>query len=254
MYRFLLQGKWVALTLLLVVLVPLSGVAADWQYHRWQSRKATNSTVATNSALPVVPLSSVLTPGQSVDGSTEWRRVNVTGHYIPTSTLLLRRQVVNSVAGFVVVSPLITDDGHSVVIERGFIPLPDSGTAIAAPPPPSGAVQVVGRVRPAPVVDAEVHPSDLPADQVNRVDVAAITTATGKPGYGLVLEAIASEPVDSSTLTPLPIPPLDEGPHLSYVGQWILIGIASIVIWIIMVRREAAHLRDERTAQQLVTN
>ena len=243
-YRFLLQGKWVGLTLLLVVLVPLSGVAADWQYHRWQSRKAANSAVTTNSALPVTSISDVLTPGQTVDDSTEWRRVSMTGHYVPSATKLLRRQVVNSASGFIVVSPFITDDGRSVVIERGFIPLPDSGTAVQAPAPPTGQVQVVGRLRPTPGGDAEVHPSD----------VDAVTAATGKPGYHAVIEALASEPADAAALTLLPAPPLDEGPHLSYIGKWILIGLASIVIWIIMVRREAAHLREERDVAASVTN
>jgi len=41
---------------------------------------------------------------------------------------------------------------------------------------------------------------------------------------------------------------MSEGSHLSYVGQWALIGLASIIIWVIVVRREAQHLRADYEA------
>jgi cytochrome oxidase assembly protein ShyY1 len=62
------------------------------------------------------------------------------------------------------------------------------------------------------------------------------------------VELTSSTPPQADGLTLLPLPELSEGPHLSYVGQWILIGLASIVIWVIVVRREAAHGREQATA------
>jgi len=243
-YGFLRQGKWVALTLLLVVLVPLSAVAADWQYNRWQSRKELNAVVASNSAARPIAIADVLEPGSPVTDSNEWRQVSATGRYVAELTKLVRRQVVNGRTGYIVITPLVTDDGRVAVIERGFIPPASNGQDTQAPAAPAGEVTVVGRLRHRPEGDVEVQPADLPPNQVNRVDPLAIAKQQSRPGYDAVIEALASSPADSTALTLLPAPQLDEGPHLSYVGQWFLIGIASLVIWIIMVRREAAYQRE----------
>lgn len=245
-YRFLLSGKWLALTALLVLVVPLSAVAADWQYHRWESRKALNAAVLSHSSIPVAPIGEVLEPGVPLPSEDEWRRVSATGRFLPEQSRLLRRQVVNGQTGFVVMTPLLTVDGRVVVVARGFMPLAKAGTAPSPPAPTAGPVTIVGRLRPPPAGDQPVRPDDIPANQVNRIDPTAIAAEAGAPGYDAVLER--TDPDDPAGLVTLPIPPLDEGPHLSYVGQWGLIGLASIVIWVILVRREAQHRREAARA------
>ena len=232
MYRFLLQGRWVALTLLLVVLVPLSVVAADWQWNRWESRKAVNASVIGNGSQEPAPLTQVAPPGSSIDDTREWRQVTATGTYLDDQTRLLRRQVVQGKSGFIVVTPLATKDGHVALIERGFVPLPPSGSRVSVPPAASGEVTVIGRLRSIPENDAVIHPDDVPADQINRIDTATFAVATGLTVLPGVVELTGSIPAMTDALTPLPAPSLDEGPHLSYVGQWGLIGLASIVVWI----------------------
>jgi len=242
-YRFLLSGKWLALTALLLLVVPLSAVAADWQYQRWESRKALNAAVLGNSTIPVAPIGDVLQPGVPRPVSDEWRRVSATGTYLPEGSRLLRRQVVNGQTGFTVMTPLLTDDGRVIVVARGFIALAAAGQNPTPPPPSEGQITIVGRLRPVPAGDQPIRPDDIPANQINRIDPAAIAAEAGAPGYEAVLER--TEPDDPAGLVTLPIPPLDEGPHLSYVGQWGLIGLASIVIWVILVRREGQHRREQ---------
>ena len=76
MYRFLLQGKWIALTLLMVVVAPLSVVAADWQFNRWESRKSLNALVVANSLGPPQPIAALVAEGGVVDPAREWRQVH----------------------------------------------------------------------------------------------------------------------------------------------------------------------------------
>jgi len=248
-YRFLLHGKWIALTVLLVLVVPLSVLAADWQWNRWQSRKTTNALVTANLVIPAAPISDITAAATSTEA--DWRLATVVGRYDDSLTVLVRRQVVNGRTGFIVTTPLIANDGQVVLVQRGFLPVSPSSGSVSAPPAPSGTVTVTGRIRPIPVSDLAVRPPDLPPGQVNRIDVAEFATATGLPTRDLVLAAASSTPPDSPLLTPLPLPTIDEGPHLSYVGQWTLIGIASIVIWIIVVRREASHRREEVEAAEV---
>ena len=244
-YRFLLHGKWIALTVLLVLVVPLSVVAADWQWNRWQARKSTNAVVTTNLVIPTQSLTDIAL--SQTANEAEWRSAVVSGRYIDDATVLVRRQVVNGRTGFIVTTPLKADDGQVVLVQRGFLPVSPSSGSVVAPPAPVGSVTVTGRIRPIPESDLQVRPADLPPGQVNRIDVASFASELGSPTRDLLLAASASNPEDSPLLTPLPLPTVDEGPHLSYVGQWALIGLASIVIWIIVVRREAAHRRDELT-------
>lgn len=246
MYRFLLQGRWIALTLLLVVLVPLSVVAADWQWNRWESRKALNASVTGNGSKAPAALALVAPPGSMIDDTREWRQVTATGTYLNDQTRLLRRQVVQGQSGFIVVTPLATADGHVALIERGFMSLPPSGVQVSAPPGATGEVTVIGRLRAIADNDAVIHPNDVPADQINRIDTATFAAATGLTVFPGIVELTGSIPPMADGLTPLPAPALDEGPHLSYVGQWGLIGLASIVVWIIMVRREGQHQRELR--------
>ena len=62
-YSFLREPKWLALTVLLVVLVPLSALAAHWQFNRWEQRKALNAAVAERGAVPPAPIGDLLEPG-----------------------------------------------------------------------------------------------------------------------------------------------------------------------------------------------
>ena len=248
MYRFLLQGKWVALTLLMVVVAPLSVVAADWQFNRWESRKSLNALVLANSSGAPEPIAALVAEGGAVEPSREWRQVTATGRYLQDQSLLVRRQVVNGRTGFIVVTPLATADGRVVVIERGWIAQGVSGSVVVPPAAPSGTVTVTGRLRPAVAGEGPVRPDDLPPQQVNWVDPLAIATAAALPGYDAIVEQIGATPPDSALLTPRPPPEMSEGSHLSYVGQWALIGLASIIIWVIVVRREAQHLRAKGEA------
>ncbi len=242
MYGFLRQPKWIALTVLLVFVVPISALASHWQFNRWEERKAVNALIAANASGPPAPLSTVAAAGRPVDPQDEWRPITATGTYDAAGQVLWRRQPLDGRNGFIVVTPLVTPTGV-LVVQRGWV-VADSAAATApdVAPPPSGTVTITGRLHPASARD-EAQPADLPTGQVNWIDPRAI--AGGRAWYQATVELTSSAPPQADGLTGLPLPELSEGPHLSYVGQWILIGLASVVIWVIVVRREAAHRRDE---------
>lgn len=237
-YAFLREPKWLALTVLLVVLVPLSALAAHWQFDRWEQRKALNAAVSERGAVPPLPIGDLLQPGEPVPAELEWRLVTATGRYDTDRGVLVRRQPLGGTNGFLVVTPLVTADGVVPVV-RGWIPAgATASSGVVRPTAPTGEVTVTGRLRVVP--DHGPRPVDLPAGQVNEIDPQDL--AGGQPVYDALVELTASEP-EQVGLTLIPVPEPSEGPHLSYVGQWILIGAASIIIWLIVVRREAAHRR-----------
>ena len=54
------------------------------------------------------------------------------------------------------------------------------------------------------------------------------------PGY---VDLLSSTP-EQSGLTPLPLPDIDEGPHLSYAVQWVFFAIVAVGGFILLIRRE----------------
>jgi len=53
------------------------------------------------------------------------------------------------------------------------------------------------------------------------------------------LELESSQPADAKGLTPIPLPELDEGPHLSYAIQWFTFSALAVIGWVLVVRKTA---------------
>ena len=58
---------------------------------------------------------------------------------------------------------------------------------------------------------------------------------------------VVATPPTRPLLTPVPLPELDEGPHLSYAIQWFLFSALAVVGWVLVVRKTAkGSPRDRR--------
>nr|BFF00686.1 hypothetical protein GCM10020241_23610 [Streptoalloteichus tenebrarius] len=98
--RFLLRPGWLAAIVLVGVFAALAfTVLAPWQYHRHEEKKALIDNVQNAERLPPAPLEEVLPAGQAPDNRTEWRRVVLTGSYVPQGEALLRLRSVQGKAG-----------------------------------------------------------------------------------------------------------------------------------------------------------
>lgn len=200
MYRFLLRPKWIGFTLLVVGAVVLMLNLSRWQLHRLEDRRAFNELVEQRLAEPAVPLS--VLDEEPLDVA-EWRTVVATGTYegetdrVPTT------------GGYLLVTPLRTDTGATVFVNRGSI-----GSADEVPPPPTGPVEVTARLRTPP------------------------NAATAVPDDALYVDRIASAPDEPDVAAPPP-PSLSEGSHLSYSVQWAVFAVCVAIGWVLAVRKSA---------------
>lgn len=224
-----LRRRLAGLTIALVVVVPLSVLAARWQWHRHIERDALNAAViAAENAAPVRWQEF----GNGASGASEWRKVRATGQWLATGQMLLRKSVVNSEVGFTVVTPFRADDGTVLCVARGWI----ADATAAIPAPPLSETSITLRIR-RPSGTGPIRPSDLPPGQINRVDPAAC----GSP-VDTVYELL--DPVPQG-LVALPWPELTSGPHLSYFVQWILIGCTAVVVYVRVLAIELGRREDE---------
>jgi cytochrome oxidase assembly protein ShyY1 len=258
-YRFLGQPRWLLFTALIAGLVVLMVNLAFWQLRRLDARRDLNRQIVAREAEPVAPLGDVLGVDATADdvAAAAWRTVAATGTYDPADEVLIRNRDFAGHPGYHVVTPLRLDDGSAVLVNRGWIPLEGDGEAAPAiPPPPAAAVTVTGRVRPTQHKGRFFSPTDPPEgrlSQLYRVDVPRIGQQVPYPLVPAYLELLATDPAPAAGQPELVPPPvLDEGPHLSYAGQWFLFSVCAVVGWVLVVRRSARSREREvaRAAEQ----
>ena len=238
----------IGLILLGLVLGGVCATAGVWQWHRFDWKRSANEELRHASEAPAVPVDDLLAPGRPVGGSATLRTVAATGRYDAAGQVLVRRRELNGRPGFLVLAPLRTADGSTLVVSRGFVPA--TGPALDTPPipdPPAGVVRLTGRVYPA---ESGGLGTGLPDRQVSNVDVGALAERWGARTYGGFVELVSSDPPDAD-VTPLPAPDLSNpaggavtGQHLAYVVQWFLFAAFALggpVILLALDRRSRRH-------------
>ena len=239
MYKFLLTPKWIAVTLVALLLLPAFYSLSQWQWHRLHQRQAYNSVITDNINSAPASLKQLVDPtAHSIKSDDQWRLLHLTGTWDIEHQVLVRKKSFESEYGFWVVTPFRTADG-TILINRGWHIAAD--TALESPTitnPPTGQVDVAARVRIL-AGNPEPRPTDLPVGQVDVINPATFTDPNiVHNAYG---ELIASRPDSGVGLKLIPAPTVSEGPHRSYALQWIFFAIMTVIGWIIMVRNEALH-------------
>lgn len=165
----------------------------------------------------------------------EYRRIAVRGAYLPGQDTFV--QAVSTFgAGFWVLTPLRTDDGFVVLVNRGFVP-PDQRAA-AAVAAPAGEQQVVGLLRITEPHGGFLRANEPAADRWRSRDVAAIAARRGLPQvapYFVDAQAPAGAPAAGwprAGLTVVRFP----NSHLAYAFTWFGMALATVAGWAIALR------------------
>jgi len=240
-YAFLLRPKWIAFHVLVFGAVILMISLGLWQLDRLDARREFNDVVSERIDQPPVPAAELL---DGVDPTTaddlEWRQVTTVGTWVPDQVVWFNRSQ-NGIAGDNVLTALVTDDGSTIVVNRGFVPL-----GAEVPPAPGGRFDVLGRVR----VPQERRTGELTdnaegrVEEVRRVDLDQLAAQLPGEVAPVYLDLVDSRPeIASADPLPVPAPTLDEGPHLSYAIQWFIFAACVLIGWVLAVRRSLATRR-----------
>lgn len=244
--RRLLTPKWIGLHLLVIVLVVVMVNLGLWQLSRLDDKRAANAVIESRADLAPLALSDVRGAGELDPTEHEWRPVVVRGSYDPSRSVTVLNRSSEGVAGTHSVVPFRADDGRWILVNRGFVPLAET-----TPTAPSGAMTVVGYLK-----DSErrgtlgaVDSTDARTVEFQRLDVPLIGTPITASGATVetMFMLLAQESPETPGRWParIPLPPLDEGSHLSYAGQWFLFSLVAVGGWAVIVRRA---LRDDSPA------
>ncbi|MCU1358716.1 MAG: hypothetical protein JWN99_5 [Ilumatobacteraceae bacterium] len=250
MYWFALRPKWLAFHLLVVVLVVVMVNLGIWQFHRLQGKQAFNAEVRSRAGMPVEPFDQVVTANITslADAEqVEWRTVTVEGTYLAGEQVVVINRSQGGAAGEDVVTPMQTDSGELVLVNRGFVADTDT-----VPAPPAGRVVVTGRLRTTEkrTFGGLTDPPSGDLTELQRLDIGRLSKQLPAPVAPAYVALLTSKPMAATDPIPVADPELDEGPHKSYMIQWFIFSLCAIVGWVLALRRSAQRRQLSAAAEQ----
>lgn len=235
---------------LVLVVVPTFIWLGFWQLERWEVRNAAVNLQQENIEADVVPVTELAEVGSDVDPADRWRTVEATGTWDTDNELLLRNRDGPQGVGFHVLTPLITDDGTGLLVNRGWIERGETARDTPdIPDVPDGQVTVQGRLHhPETEENTGLRNRDgMPEGQVMIVDVDGFAENLAYPIYGGYIELTAQSPEPENPPERVALRKEDSGMSLSYAVQWWVFTVVAIVGWVFLVRRE---LHDARAGEE----
>jgi cytochrome oxidase assembly protein ShyY1 len=246
--RFLLRPGWIALVVVVVgFAVAAFTLLAPWQFDREADRDAQQRAIDASYTTPPVPFEELIPAGATIDATTEWRQVTVTGSYLPEAEAVVRLRVVDGKPAVDVLTPLRTDAGRVLLVDRGTVTARDGADVPDHPAPPDGPVTLTGRLR-ADQPDPQARQATGPDGRLllYTADSAAVAAASGLPVEPGRLQLAADQP---GVLTPSQVAPETGGApftNLSYALQWITFGLIALFALVYFVRLELLQRRGRR--------
>jgi len=232
-----------------IVFLIIAGIAAIfcarlgvWQLDRLATRRAHNALVA--SRLDAAPVALSAVPRDT--GDRHYRRVRLDGTLDFAHEVMLIDRAHDGAPGVNLITPMRPDSGvlgdTIVLVDRGWVYAADGMSVDAAqwqePAQVTGTGYLIALPRgegPA-TLSTSGHPNEY-----RWLDRPAVEERLGHPvaDYLVVLQSdehpVAAESpgvngaVAARAPTRVPVPPLDEGPHLDYAIQWFSFAITIIV-------------------------
>jgi surfeit locus 1 family protein len=203
-----------------------------WQMERREWKRGILDRIAVNQAAAPISLDELL-KGDPL--RHEYGRVTVAGTFVHDKEFYLAARSLKNKVGLQVVTPLRTDDGRIVLLDRGWIPQESKDPARRAAGQVQGRVELTGIVR-RNQERRQFAPENVPDRNVwFHVDVPLMRSmAGGKPDPKLdafFLEADAAAnpggvPVGGQTKTDIP------NDHLQYAITWFLIALSMAGVYL----------------------
>ncbi len=245
MYRFLGRPRWILASLAVTAVAALFVNLGLWQLDRHRQVVFDNQIKQQRLTADVIELSILLdTVGDDLD-SLEFRRATVTGVFDPVHEVLLRGQVDAGSSGFDVITPLLLDDGTTVLVDRGWVPLVFDTPPVREAAPPEGQVQVEGVLR-ASQRPAAIGPTEPPGvlTQIARIDLVRLSQQFDALAPLWLQVTEDDPPVGIPSRDPVP-DTSDDGPHLEYAVQWFAFALVGVVGYGFMIRRAALRVVEQ---------
>jgi surfeit locus 1 family protein len=248
------RGRWLPLTILVILLVALFLRLGTWQLARRAERLAANAEIIARTQQPALTVTGELLDPEEAN----LRRATVRGVFDYSQEIILRNRTWNEYPGIHVLVPLkITGSDEAILVDRGWIPYESAAPAARqAFQDAQGEVEVYGVLRKSQERRGPVSPEDpLPSpgnrvDAWHRVDLPKIRQQLPYSLQTVYLEEDV-RPGETPRLFPKPLPAinLDEGSHLFYAIQWFAFALIAAAGYVGLYQQQTRRGGDTRGEQ-----
>ena len=213
-----------------LVLVAVGILLGNWQVRRAAEKTTLQARLTQRAALPPLVLD-----GKPVDpAAVEYRRVIVTGEFVPNWPLFLDNRPFEGRSGFIVLMPFkIAGGGDVVLVARGWVPRdPAVHDRVPHVPTPSGRTTIEGLavLHPARVMELGKAPPPRPGAIVQNVDPAGFAQASGLRTLPVLVEQ--TNPDGSDLIRKWPAPAVDVDRNKGYAFQWYALAAMAFLFFV----------------------
>ena len=254
-YRFALKPRWILSHLFVLFVVVAMINLGLWQLRRLDEKRQRNDRIEQRMAEQALDLEGSATPGDfAATSDLQWRVGTATGTYLGDEQVLVRSRSLDQAPGSWVVTPLELADGTVLLVNRGWIQ--NNGRYDSVPKrfaPPTGEVTVTGLVRASETRGrfGATDPKTGTLASLARADVARIDQQLPQDALPFWLQLRQQDPsIGVGDPQPVPVPTLDEGPHLSYALQWFTFTLLVLIFYPLILRRRAREIEKEELEAQ----
>lgn len=217
-------------------LIPMFAILCGlgtWQIQRLHWKEGLLAKIHTGLTAPPVPLRSVLPAlDPSHIDNADYRRVTVHGLFENGEEMFFFTTGAGGDAVYHVLTPFLMDDGHTLLVDRGYIPLELQGTAALKAGDLNGPRAIVGVIRAPAAPNWFTPPIDKAKRIVHTRDPVTLAKAFGiRNIFPMFLEADATPnpggwPMGGVTVVDLP------NNHLQYVITWFGLALGLLGVYL----------------------
>ncbi len=248
-WRFARQPFWLFSHAFAGVVIVSFVALGLWQLDRLGQRQDANRLIEERTA-EVLDLDTGALAGLTAGGdgsAVDYQAVRATVRTVESDLGRVVNRTANGVAGEHVVAVVELADGTELAANRGFVPLVP---VIDPDPLPPGPVVVTGWLRATVERGWLGATDDGTGDELPRFDTERVATRLGRdlPPAWLQIETVdGAAPAGAAIPEPIPLPPLDDGPHLGYAVQWFIFATLGVIFYGLLVGRRATGHRSTIT-------
>ncbi|MEJ1192865.1 SURF1 family protein [Pseudarthrobacter sp. CCNWLW207] len=243
MWKTALKPRWIAG---LVFAIAVSGVFV--LLSQWQFGRSTQAEIPVNPATETAQaLTSTLQPGDFFHGSVADQMVTAEGTYDPAKQVLIPGRLHNGESGYWVLTafavkgaPVLSGAGASpetwIPVARGWVADPAD-----AAEPPSGLLELTGRLLPSEAPVPETAPGPGRATAVSVAELINYWDVSSYPGFiAATAEVSAGKDVSAASmdgdLKPLRIGPQPPAQQINWLNlfyslEWVVFAGFALFIW-----------------------
>ncbi|WP_099760636.1 SURF1 family protein [Janthinobacterium sp. 35] len=247
--RIRFHFRWIPFVVMLL-LVALGVSLAQWQQRRGDEKVARAARLeAGNLAAPLALSAAPLRPADAQ--AIEYRRITVTGRFVPAWTVYLDNRPYKGQAGFHVLTPFQIDgSAMHVLVAQGWLPRNNAErTRIPDYTTPAGTVTISGiaRLNAGHVMELGTAPALAPHAIVQNADITQLAQASGLSLQPFILEqtvAVVDRTATAPASSQLPVrdwpaPDLGADKHRGYAFQWYALALMAFLFFVFTGFRRA---------------